>query len=349
MADRNVWVVGCGDKGRRDSVKHWFRTLAVCAIGPAKKSADLQPSDSVKKVIERFYNIRPGDVVLLRGGREEIRGVGVTGTPEFSREIKIAGWNLGHVAPTDWLSGESEKTDLKRLECARSKQFPPNRFTRLGSEQKGLEAEAIKVVEAAGLTAPTSDFTAPETFPNPAFAAKVMGLVDKHADTKTLEEVLTEARAFGTDSYPRLEADTVAMVVVPLLKALGVPSQNIRVEVPRNRIGTTTTGAGPADHRRVDVVVFADETTVKPVLLVEAKRRWEGLDYAHEQLENYIHGILGEDKLGRLVTDGADIEFTFKAGPDKAWTYLNLSWRTEGAAKALADLAASLKAGVAGQ
>ncbi len=47
--------------------------------------------------------------------------------------------------------------------------------------------------------------------------------------------------------------------------------------------------------------------------------------------------------------DGADLEFTFKAGPDKEWTYLNLSWRTEDCAKALADLAASLEACVAGQ
>jgi hypothetical protein len=347
-----VWVVASGNASRRDAVERFFREAEICAIGPGRPADDpgLKPREA--GMLREFQSIKPGDVVLLSGGVDEIRSVGVAGEPTTDFGIAIASWDLGHVVPVNWLDARNHSKRasacLDDLEEARDgRRLPIARFARLGNER--LRSAAMEVVSSARMKPPRSSrmkpprssYRAVEAISSPK-CARLAREVCPLIDSKALAEVLEEAGNFGTDTYPRLEADTVAMIIVPLLRALGVSSERIRVEVPIGWIGAGGPSRGTSSAKRVDVVVFDDATTARPRALVEAKRRWQGLDDAKRQVDDYAHALGQARPPGLIVTDGAELEFEFSEERERR--HANLSWRTRDLAEALADLAAHLAA-----
>ena len=329
---RRVWVAACGDTSRRYRVEETFRKRKICAIGPAinvdAESNNEELSVLEHNMIQRFKDTaRDGDIVILRAGLREIRSVGVMGDYEFDQDLGIAAWNLAHVRPTSWLQDDTETGDeMQKLSNALSKGFPRLRFSELAWHQNKIKDRAIKLVDDRGLKSPGGGYEPLSLMSAEEFVA---GL------PRELLEVVNASEPFGVRDYTRLEADPVAMIIVPFLMALGVPRKYIRVEVPLGKLPIV--GEGKV-QKRVDVVVFGDETLDKPLLIIEAKRRWEGLGPAREQVLDYAAHIDSDRKknLWWMTTDGSEIEFgDFQ---DEARHNLSMHSRTKEGSAALKQL-----------
>ena len=279
-------------------------------------------------MIQRFKDPeRDGDVVILRAGLHEIRSVGVMGEYEFDSDLGIAAWDLAHVRATRWLpDDEAAKHEMQELSKGLSKGFPRLRFSELAWHQNKIKDEAIGLVDKRELKSPGGDYEPLSPMSAEEFVAGF---------PPQLLEVVNSSEPFGVRYYTRLEADTVAMIIVPLLVALGVPRKHIRVEVPLSELQLD---GSKKVQKRVDVVVFGDETLDKPLLLIEAKRRWEGLGPAHDQVLDYAAHIDSDRKknLWWMTTDGSEIEFGDGQQEDRH--NLSMRWRTEEGSAALKRL-----------
>jgi hypothetical protein len=304
-------------------------------------------------MVDRFESkAEVGDVVLLRAGLKSIVGVGVLG-PYGYEESGIAGWDLYHVRSTNWL--DEDKTAKWVETLAKGAVFPAknqvlsqSRFVPLNLQQwSELFGQAVEIVQLNSLDAPPLP---PKKQPTTMNARDFLAQTDRirrrlgasgTLDIGNLEMVIDAARDFSTEAdYDRSEADTTGMVVLPLLRALGVRDGKIRIEVPLKAFGVE----GSNSAKRVDVVVIGD-SIAEPKLVIEAKRRWKGLDYAGQQGSHYRDKIStacgrGEKSLPLVLTDGAEFEITgLPSGSPDDSQYLSLRWLDKDGARALAGLA----------
>lgn len=338
-----VWVVACGDEPRRTTVFEVFQDQAICAIGPAGDPGDPSSSltDSERGMLRRFISeVRSGDLVILRGSTREVLDIGKVGEPHYRPNSGIASWDLAHQRDVTWLHASDDlRAELEAALSDRDRRFPWMRFSMLAWDLDELRQQVRRGAGELEVPEPRR-VEALEPLSRERFSKAVRsspGAQGAKIDEAALQAILEEASEFGTDSYVRLEADTVAMVVVPLLTAIGVPHRNIRVEVPVSELG------GHDDNGRIDVVVFADHSTKNPLLLIEAKRRWHGLDGARNQVERYASALPNTDSLGLMITDGAEFAFRLRGDPKGArWRALSLQWPTERGAKNLAAVVGEL-------
>ena len=359
-AKRDVWILACGDDGRHKEVARRFRELEISAIGPGVPRDEVDSNDEIsprsRKPVKNFASddaeerdYRYNDIVLLRSGVREVIGVGVLGSYKYMEAMGISGWDLYHVRSTRWLCKEKTVEWLKDVEV--NGQFAiGNPFYMLDRDGPNGELckQANEVVNRLSLAAPADDKspTKPPILELDQFLGKV-GLsgraksLSNGSRSDQLRAVIEAASRFSTEeSYNRAEADTIAMIVVPLLRALGVSDTDIRVEIPLKAFGVTDVDSA----KRVDVAVI-DGSIKKPKLLIEAKRRWAGLDYAGDQGGNYRKKIQevceGEEThLPLVLTDGAEFEIIGLRpdGPDYS-QYMSLRWLDDAGAQSLAELA----------
>jgi hypothetical protein len=301
------------------------------------------------------HTAQAGDIVLLRSGVKKILGIGVLGPYDYIDDMGIAAWDLYHVRSTTWLDedetaewfreaaakGPFEQSD--RRDLGLPSRLAPGRFYLLKSEgwRGELRDQAIEAVSARDLKPPSQppsrpkplkkeDFLAEAGFPRPA----------EDLQCEELDRLLDAASEFSEEEgYNRAEADTIAMIIVPLLRALGLSDRHIRVEVPLKAFGVTEEDS----TKRVDVAVIGGSVK-EPRLLIEVKRRWTGLDYAADQGGNYRERIRalndGGQPLPLVLTDGAEFEI-IGLRPDRPddSNYLSLRWLDKDGAQTLAELA----------
>lgn len=357
-AKRDVWILACGDDGRHKEVARRFRELEISAIGPGVPRDEVDSNDEIsprsRKPVKNFASddaeerdYRYNDIVLLRSGVRKVVGVGVLGSYKYMEEMGISGWDLYHVRSTSWLSEEKTAKWLKDVEV--NGQFAiGNPFYMLDRDGSNghLYNHANEIVNGSGLSAPACPPSEPETLKPDEFVAEVSrgGPADWAFDGEECTELgslIDAASKFSMEEgYNRSEADTIAMIVVPLLRSLGVADQHIRVEVPLTAFGVTDEDSA----KRVDVAAIGDSIRT-PRLIIEAKRRWAGLDHAGDQGRNYRKRIqeargAPEKDLPLVLTDGAEFEIIDLPSrtPEKP-KYLSLRWLDQDGAQALAALA----------
>lgn len=274
-----VWQVSGGPTDRPYS--DTFLRYGVALIGPGDNGPwrSDQAESGGRGFVRRFAEeVQKGDIVLLRTALNTITAVGiVAGDYEHLEPFDdVNGWDLRHARRVRWCP----LPEAYRFEGAVFG-ANPMRFSR---------AQTTEVVDYArrfvgsGLTR-WQEATLPELpqveppldgVPEPL--REVVGLAQDLSGLYADPELLGD---------PPAESEMVAHFVVPLLRALGWPPENIAVE-----------------WRRIDVAIFdcLPRTPETCNCVIEAKRLGSGLEGARRQAEDYV-ATLGVSR-DVVVTDG---------------------------------------------
>lgn len=274
-----VWQVSGGPVDRPYAdvfLKHGVALLGLgedCAWQPGRDDRDR------RGFIRRFAaELQVGDLLLLRAAIDTIVAVGiVAGAYECLEPFDdVNGWDLRHGRRVRWhrlpepYRFDSSVFGAKPMRCSRV--------------QNPEAVDYARSFLASGLThwqeapLPTLPPVEPLLAEVPENLRDVVGLARDLAGLYGDEERLGDA--------PN-ENEMVAHFVVPFLRALGWPPENIAVE-----------------WHRIDVALFGalPRTPENCRFVVEAKRLGSGLEGARKQAEDYVEG-LGVPR-DVVVTDG---------------------------------------------
>ena len=303
VVDKTVWQVAAGDTNRSysDVLVQWD----VIAMGPGRYGSWAENQQAYRKelsprmftVLERFCEgMKKGDLVILRLGTTHVLAIGEVADDEllWLHDFgDIDGWDLQHVRRVRWLWGDGK---IAQVFDAYTMKW--------GDTVQPMGADAVKVVlERLGphladdarsrelRSLPTSERDRPlemeeiaaYLFDRGMASGSIDALIDKMGELKQLAEW------YGRAEEPVAEHETVAYLVLPLLRALGWTPQKMAVE-----------------WDRMDVALFDRVPRENAGLsaVVEAKK----LNYSCLTAQAQAKGYAAKDGRGRcrrlVVTDG---------------------------------------------
>lgn len=298
---KRVWQVAAGDTDR--NYANLCLRWGVVLNGPGEEgpwpecASRLEENGwSARKIsdLRRFADeVEDGNLVVLRLGTSQVFGVGqVVGSYEWCEEFcDVDGWSLGHVRRVRWLwksQGEPHEFDAYAMKLGDTTQgLTSEAVTRWLSELAVSEEESQSPVPSL----PTGDErqnVTPEQLSDFLFSkgvasAAVNALVDQMGELKRIAKWYQHQPPEGWPS----EHETVAYLVVPLLRALGWTPQRMAVEW--SRIDVALFGRLPRSDDNLRVVV-------------EAKKMDRSCLQAVGQARAYAEGRLQCTRL--IVTDG---------------------------------------------
>lgn len=310
LDDIKIWQVAAGDTNRDYAgvLLKWD----VIAMGPGRygewpdcKLAMIKDDDenwTGHKIIcmRRFCEeISIGDLVVLRVGTGDVRGVGtVVGGYEWNDTFgDVDGWDLQHIRRVRWLWGDTNRRDTKT--------FPANTM-KFGDTVQLLDSRnSLNHTVRAWLEElnPSTDVMAHPLKELPQGTVEEATLIDvadylfdmgmASGSVKTLlaemDDLVRIARWYTRMRDKPPEHETVAYLVIPLLRALGWTPQKMGVE-----------------WNRVDVALFDFLPRLPQHLsgVVEAKKWGNSCLTAFDQAAAYIKKYGGELCERLIVTDG---------------------------------------------
>lgn len=321
LENRKVWQQAGGDTDRdyTSLCLSWDVILNGPGYGgawPACKPVLAADGITSKKLsdLKRFAeNVAEGDIIVLRIGTSTVRAVGeVVGPYEWRDDFgDVDGWDLQHVRRVRWLwkHGDSEI------------EFPVYAF-KLGDTTQSLN-EGPVLDWLVGLHIPKNAYS--RTLkqlaivdPSPEISIDEVSefLFDEGVASDSISKLVGEigeltriAKWYRRTSRPS-EHETVAYLVVPLLRALGWTPQRMAVE-----------------WNRVDVALFEklprEDDSLRVV--VEAKKMGSSCLSAKSQAAEYAEGKKACHRL--IVTDGLryGVYLRDDDGDFGLHAYLNLS------------------------
>ena len=320
ISNKVVWQQAAGDTDRdySDLFLQWDVILGgpgYAGAWPDCKQRLLNDKWSAHKVTDlgRFSGkMADGDLVVLRMGTSKVLGVGqVVGGYEWREEFgDIDGWDLQHVRRVRWLwkAADPPKTfdtwALKQgdvtqrlsggsvIDWLAKLAIPDDAFSRPLIELPAAKDNEIDVHRI-------SEFL----FDHGVASASITNLLNE------IGELVRIAEWYKRSGKPS-EHETVAYLVVPLLRALGWTPQRMAVE-----------------WNRVDVALFDQLPRCDESLrvVVEAKKMGNSCLTAKSQAMSYAEG---KDECHRLiVTDGLRYGVYVRKGkePLRLYAYLNLT------------------------
>lgn len=262
----NYWQVAAGSAGREYSDE--FIRYGLAFVGGGTQ-------------IDTMARVQPGDRVLLKRGKSELRAVGVV----VARDGKHNG-----CGDKTWLR-DFDGWDLEAY-CFVEWHVPPKPLSVSGLTRATIQAirvqKIIDTVEKILKEQPASSFeTEPITTRQVEDEELIEFLIRQGLRIAAAEELTaTFRRIRRLANYYRhhpagwdqiREHETRTFLIVPLLLALGWSEQAIKIEQP-------TSGG------RVDLALFDGPFTGDPsecISLIETKGFAQGLSYAPEQARNY--------------------------------------------------------------
>ena len=257
-------------------LKHGVALLSQGGDGPWRQGCGHSDGE---RFLRRFAeDLQVGDLVLLRTHPDTIAAVGVVaGEYEYFEPFDdVNGWDLRHGRRVRW----HRLPEPYRLEGA----VVGGSSMRCSRVQSGEVVDYARSFLASGLThwqsapLPSLPPVEPPLDEVPENLRNVVGLVRDLAELYGDEDRMGDA--------PN-ENEMVAHFVVPFMRALGWPPENIAVE-----------------WRRIDVALF-DALPRRPEscrFVIEAKRLGTGLAGARQQAKDYL-ASLGVSR-DVVVTDG---------------------------------------------
>jgi hypothetical protein len=293
-----IWQFASGGRGR-----NYGRLLidwGVIVLGPGRfgnwnenqATYDSKLSGQKSGEIRRFYRqVEVGDRVVLRKGTDEAHAVGVIESDAVCHEAfgDVDGWDLQHTRRVRWLwtHDGSPKT------------FDTYTFNFGQTLTKGVDEGVAEWVRSLNLSYRTDN-------PLPALpesggqdiSIQDIGrhLFDAGVDSSSINELSRKieelnriARWYGRSKEKPSEHETVAYLVIPLMRVLGWTPQKMGVE-----------------WNRVDLALFDDvpRTKEKLVATVEAKKWGNSCLTARSQAERYARDVAGDRCQRLIVTDG---------------------------------------------
>ncbi len=329
--DHKIWQVAAGDADRNyaELCLEWDVILnGPGEEGPWPECRDVLANDwklSSRKLadIKRFAEtISDGDIIILRLGKSAVYGVGVVvGNYEHNEEFgDIDGWGLEHIRRVRWI-----------WKCPVINGKPqPKTFTtsalKWGDTTQEVTSDEVKKWIEDDITVTNQDLNRPIIeLPKPSQEIPIDKiseyLFDKGiaagaiaAVTGEIDELIRIAQWYQRNAIRPSETETIAYLVIPLLRVLGWTPQKMAVE-----------------WNNVDVALFKTlkREDVNLSVVVEAKAKdWSCLS-AKSQAQIYAEQS-GRETCNRLiVTDGIryglysrDKDNKFKKHPD---AYLNIT------------------------
>jgi len=295
---RTIWQQAAGDTDRNYAplCLSWDVILngpGYAGPWPECRARLREDNLSSRKVtdLRRFAEqVQDGDVVVLRLGTTDILGVGeVVGEYLWVDEFgDVDGWNLQHVRRVRWL--EAYSGSPKRFPTYTMKQGDTTQ--RLTSEavnswlnslsipSKAYFRELTPIPQARNVQELTSDEISEYLFDRGVASNSIEILI------KEIGELVRIAKWYKKFDNPS-EFETVAYLVVPLLRALGWTPQKMAVEW--NHVDLALFSQLPREDNNLTVVV-------------EAKQKDKSCLTAVSQARSYADG---KPSCGRLiVTDG---------------------------------------------
>lgn len=321
ITGKTIWQQAAGDTDRNysDLCLRWDVILnGPGYAGPWPDCEKPLRSDgwSSRKVtdLRRFAEeMRDGDLVVLRIGTSTVIGVGqLVGTYEWCDEFgDIDGWDLQHVRRVRWLW--MERNNPKTFDTYALKQGDTTQKLNEGPVTDWL---ANLPVSDDALSRSLVELPTQEK-PNDIGVTEISEFLFDHgvassSITALLNEIgeLTRIAKWYQRANKPSEHETVAYLVVPLLRVLGWTPQRMAVE-----------------WNHVDVALFeqlprSDETLR---VVVEAKKMDNSCLSAMSQAMSYSDGKAACHRL--VVTDGLryGVYTRIKAEPFRLYAYLNLT------------------------
>lgn len=277
---RSVWQVSGGPANRDYS--DIFLKYGIALIGPGDAGLWRPGRDDDEfegGFVRRFaMELQIGDVVLLRTGISKIRAIGIVASeylylPQFD---DVNGWDLQHGRRVRWCELPTTYDFGLSLFGAN-----PPRLSKLGSPE--IIDYASRFIDSP----PTNwQFASLPNLPaeEPLLENPPTNLRDLIAQVHDLAGLYWDKANFG--SLPS-EDELIAHYVVPFLRKLGWPVENIAVK-----------------WRYIDVAVFRALPRIPETceFIIESKRLGSGVEGALEQAKGYLKAIGIERKI--VVTDG---------------------------------------------
>lgn len=319
--NRTYWQQGGGD-GDRVYCDICFKYGAILnGPGSAGKLNDegeekmLFDGISSRKVsdLRRFcFDMKDGDIVVLRVGTKEIHGIGVIiGTYEWNNIFSdVDGWDMQHCRRVQWLWKAEGNTKLKTFPVYTLKQ---------GDTTQRLDSQDVKTwINSLGLDIEKK--TPLPILPNDSDKeTQIEDIADylyekgvSGNSIKTLVNVIDDlhmiAKWYKRTPAPS-EFETEAYLIIPLLRALGWTPQKMAIE-----------------WNRVDIALFdkLPREDSNLIAVVEAKRKGNSCLTAFSQAEEYSKNKVRCNRL--IVTDGLRYGiFTKDEDQYKRHAYMNLT------------------------
>jgi hypothetical protein len=319
LGNRIIWQQAAGDTDRNFAqlCLKWDVILnGPGYAGPWPECREKLRSDKLapRKCtdLSRFCEeMKDGDLVVLRLGTSKVLGVGeVVGDYEWMDLFgDVDGWDLQHVRRVRWLW--TSANDPKEFPVYSMKLGDPTQ--RLDSKnvrtwmasldispiEQARELVNIPLVERGEVAlADVSDFL----FDQGVASASIESLLQEIGE---LERIARWYQKFGNPS----ESETVAYLVVPLLRALGWTPQKMAIE-----------------WNYVDVALFSTlpREDVNLSVVVEAKKKGSSCLSALSQARDYAQARGGCQRL--IVTDGIRFGIYIRVQDEFALhAYMNLT------------------------
>ena len=297
IENRNIWQQACGDTDRNYSEVCLEWDVILNGPGYAGDYPNCvkllkEHKWSSKKItdIKRFaLEMKDGDIVVLRLGTANVIGVGIIiGNYEWSNLFSdIDGWDLQHFRRVKWLWKSNGK----------HKKFNTYSLKQGDTTQKLTSPEVIKWLNELEI----EDFqyqrklvSLPKVEPSLVTQEQIGEfLFEKGVSSNSIQELLKEfdelvriAKWYRGKPSPS-EFETVAYLVVPILRALGWTPQKMGVE-----------------WKKVDLALFDQlpRENNNLSIVVEAKKKGNSCLTAKSQAQRYAENKKNCKRL--IVTDG---------------------------------------------
>lgn len=321
ISNKKIWQHAAGDTDRDNSDLCFKWDIVLNGPGdlgswPQCESALKESGWSSRKItdLRRFaVEMADGDVIVLRVGTSKALGVGVVVGPyEWCDEFgDVDGWDLQHIRRVRWLwtnASSPKEFDTYALKLGDTTQ---------PLASGGAVEDWLKTlnVPSEALTRPLVEL--PEAKKNETCIAEISEYLFDHgvasaAITNLVNEIgeLTRIAKWYQRSSKPSEHETVAYLVVPLLRALGWTPQRMAVE-----------------WNCVDVALFQQlprsDATLQ--IVVEAKKMGNSCLTAKTQAASYAERRVGCRRL--IVTDGLryGVYVRGKSGSFGLYAHLNLT------------------------
>lgn len=279
---------------------------------PAIQSLKIKPRK--KSDLYRFcHRMQPNDIVVLRKGTAQVFGVGVVRGPYFYDDQfgDVDGWSLPFVRPVAWhWSGHDGPRAFSTWELKRGD--TTQLLKPAGSVRDWLVAmpeltasnDGYQIGKLSGQRRVQIEDVSDYLFDHGVASVAIRALGDQIGE---LERI---AKWYQRANHSPSESETVAYLVVPLLRTLGWTPQLMAVE-----------------WHHVDVALFASlprsDETLRAV--VEVKKMHDSCLTAESQAKRYAEGKLQCDRL--ILTDGLRYAVHLRDGdgPFRLAAYLNLT------------------------